>query len=143
MMKLKSIIFILIFLGSIYTGSAQAQFAIQPPTVNIPPTNAFDHIHTSNDTLHAMNFSAPFSMVGDNGISVTGSNHTKTIYIHGSGAQTLPTTYCPTNYGFTSYNATTNILTCSLLNQTGGAGSGVSSLNTLTGTLNINGVTGN
>lgn len=56
------------------------------PYLNIPPTDAFDKVSTSNDTIHAKNFIAQLNLVGKNGVTVTGSNSSKTVYISGSGS---------------------------------------------------------
>ena len=51
------------------------------PYLNIPPTNAFDKIHSDNGTVDAVNFSMPLTIKGFNGINVTSDNGTHTINI--------------------------------------------------------------
>lgn len=86
----------------------------------IPPTNAYQQFNVTNETVTAPNYYASVKMVGQNGFAVTGSNSSQTIYFTAPNATAaLPTKYCPANYGFVSYNATTNVITCGLLNQTG------------------------
>lgn len=55
------------------------------PYLNIPPTNAFDKIHSDNGTVDAVNYSMPLTIKGDNGVSINSNNKTHTIIIKGFG----------------------------------------------------------
>lgn len=136
------------------------------PYLNIPPTNAFDKIHTDSGTVSASNFSMPVNIIGGTGITVSGNNgtHTVTITNTGSSGSTTKGTYNQTyannvlvnslgnriNF-LNGTNSTVNVVDDPTRNQvnvtissTGGSGtSGVSSLNALTGALTIACVAGN
>lgn len=132
--------------------------------LNLPPTNAFDKIHSDNGTISAVNFSMPLTIKGGSNISVTSSNGSHTITISGSTpSNTNQGTYNKTlannsiiNSGgsrINFINGTNNPLslvndpTRDQINVTissiGTGGSGVTSLNALTGALAIACVTGN
>jgi len=136
------------------------------PYLNIPPTNAFDKVHTDSGTVSASNFSMPLNIIGGTGITVSGNNgtHTVTITNTGSSSSTTKGTYNQTyannvlvnslgnriNF-LNGTNSTVNVVDDPTRNQvnvtissTGGSGSsGVSSLNALTGALTIACVAGN
>lgn len=66
-------------------------------TAWIPPTNAFNKIHTDNGTITSTNYSMPFSIVGGTNISVKSNNATHKITITntmlpGTGTGTYNTT---------------------------------------------------
>lgn len=52
--------------------------------VSIPPTPAINKIITSNDTVQAKNYSTPVTIQGTGGITVSGNNDSKIIYVDGS-----------------------------------------------------------
>ena len=63
------------------------------PYLNIPPTNAFDKIHSDNGTIDAMNFSMPLNIKSGTGISVKSNNSTHTLTITNSALSTIQGTY--------------------------------------------------
>lgn len=143
--------------------SSSYAFAEPSQYMNIPPTNAFDKIHSDNGTVSAVNFSMPLIIKGGNNISVQSSNSSHTITISGTTpTNTNQGTYNKTlanneiiNSGgnrLNFINGTNNPV--SLVNDpsrnqinitissTGGT-SGVTSLNALTGALSIACISGN
>ena len=60
-------------------------FADYPIALNIPPTNAFDKIHSGNGTISASNYSMPLTITGGGGVVITSSNNTHTLTITGNG----------------------------------------------------------
>ena len=59
-------------------------FADYPIALNIPPTNAFDKIHSDNGTISSLNYSMPLNINGGTGITITSSNHTHSIFVTSS-----------------------------------------------------------
>lgn len=55
-----------------------------PPTVNIPPTNAYSSVTTQNGSVSAPNFIGNLHFVGQGHISVTSSNGSQTVYFNGA-----------------------------------------------------------
>lgn len=58
----------------------------QPLQSWIPPTNAFDKIHSDNGTINAVNYSMPLNIKGTSGITVNSNNSTHTLTISSSTA---------------------------------------------------------
>jgi hypothetical protein len=135
------------------------------PYLNIPPTNAFDKIHSDNGTVSAVNFSMPLTIKGGSNISVTSSNGSHTVIItntatpgsnnKGTYNQTLANNSVINSGGnrINFINGTNNPVTLTndptrnqinvTISSTGGGGGGVTSLNALTGELTIACVSGN
>lgn len=59
----------------------------------IPPTNAFDKIHSDNGTIDAVNFSMPLNIKSGSGISVKSNNATHTLTISNSALSSIQGTY--------------------------------------------------
>ena len=131
------------------------------PADNIPPTNAFDKIHSDNGTISAVNFSMPLTVKGGSGIQVKSNNATHTLQISSSISQASGT-YNTTQANNVNINsggykinfingtgATVNLKNSGSGNQVNvtvsatGTASGVTSLNALTGALTIACVSGN
>uniref|UniRef100_A0AAT9J9S1 ORF56 n=1 Tax=Nitrosopumilaceae spindle-shaped virus TaxID=3065433 RepID=A0AAT9J9S1_9VIRU len=129
--------------------------------MNVPPTNAFDKIHSDNGTISAVNFSMPLTVSGGSGIQVKSNNATHTLQISSSISQASGT-YNTTQANNVNINsggykinfingtgATVNLKNSGSGNQINvtvsatGTSSGVSSLNALTGALTIACVSGN
>lgn len=134
------------------------------PYLNIPPTNAFDKIHSDNGTINAVNFSMPLNIIGGTGVTVTSNNSTHTVKITNTAAINTHTgTYNQTlannavknsgGQGLNFINGTNNPINLVndptrnqiniTISSTGGGGGGVTSLNALTGALTIACVSGN
>lgn len=134
------------------------------PYLNIPPTNAFDKIHTDNGTITAANFSMPLNIKSGSGCTVLSSNGTHTVTISCSGTPSSNEgTYNKTlannsvinsgGYRINFINGTNNPVTVTndptrsqvnvTISSTGSGGSGVTSLNALSGALTIACVAGN
>src|SRR5574340_588226 len=149
-MTMKKILLSLLFLSILIFPS---YVHADGPYLNIPPTNAFDKIHSDNGTITAQNFSMPLTIKGGTGISVKSQNGTHTVTITNTQvANTNQGTYNKTlannnviNSGGNRINflngtnnpvTVTNDPTRNQVNVTissTGSGSGVTSLNALTG----------
>lgn len=91
-----------------------------PLDINIPPTPAFSKATTSNQTVYSMNYSTPIHFVGLGGITITGSNNSKTIYISSTGGNgsTIHPITCSTNWQIHSVNSS-GYFVCAPNNSTG------------------------
>ena len=61
-------------------------YADYPIALNIPPTNAFDKIHTQSGSVSAVNYSMPLIVVGSGTVSISLNNATHTLTITGTGS---------------------------------------------------------
>lgn len=138
-------------------------FADGGPYIGIPPTNAFDKIHSDNGTISAVNFSMPLTIRGGSGITVQSSNASHTLTItntatpntHNGSYNTTQANNVNINSGGYKINfingtgATVHLQNSGAGNQVNvtvsatGTSSGVTSLNALTGALTIACVSGN
>ncbi len=87
------------------------------PADNIPPTNAFDKIHSDNGTIDAVNFSMPLNIKSGSGISIKSNNSTHTLTISNSALSTIQGTYNTTQANNANINVGGNKL--NFINGTG------------------------
>ena len=85
----------------------------------IPPTNAFEHVTTSNSTVHAYDYEGNLNVIGKNGITVTGSNASKTIYITSNtvNGTTIHALTCASGFQLHAVNSS-GFFFCALNNST-------------------------
>lgn len=100
----------------------------QVPSLNIPPTNAFDKIYGDSGKISAINFSMPFSVKGGAGISTIANNSTHSITISNSALSTIQGTYNTTQAN--NVNKNTNGYQINFIN---GSGANVNILNSHSG----------
>jgi hypothetical protein len=98
------------------------------PSLNIPPTNAFDKIYADSGKISAMNFSMPFTIKGGTGISTTANNSTHTVTISNSAFSTIQGTYNTTQAN--NVNKNSNGYQINFIN---GSGASINVLNSHSG----------
>lgn len=95
-------------------------FSDEGPYMNVPPTNAFDKIHTNSGTVFAANFSMPLNIVGGPGVTVSANNSTHTLTITGTttNGTTITAITCANNYQIHAVNSS-GFFFCAPNNMTG------------------------
>ena len=91
-------------------------FADYPIALNIPPTNAFDKIHTPSGSISAVNYSMPLIFTGGGDVSISANNSTHTITISGSGSSSGSLPVVINGFNRTSFATLANLTTTN--NQT-------------------------